>query len=188
MGTKDGTAIGLINAGDVGHVAVYADEMFFTTYEITTGNSKNSRIQNAGSNRYVLNSLIFSNTSTGFNADRKSWALGYGLKRFIYNRSVTPGMSEFRFLAYGVEFLHINHTPKSITKELSLLMRPKVQFGTRFHPKIRNIYGFVAVTYNAYVSKSNTEISPSFLESNSTVSSRVVQLWPGISAGLLLHD
>lgn len=187
VGTKDGTAIGLINAGDVGHVAVYADEMFFTNYEITTGNRKNSRIQNASSNRYILNSLIFSNTSTGFCPGR-SWALGYGLKKFIYNRSATPGMSELRFLAYGVELLHVNHNPKSITKELSLLMRPKVQFGTRLHPKIRTIYVFAAVTYSAYVSKSDTKISPAFLETSSTVSDRLVQMWPGISAGVLLHD
>lgn len=187
VGTKDGTAIGLINAGDVPHMAVYADELFFTNYEIATGNQKNKRIQNANSNVYNLNSLIFSNTSNGFIAGEKSWALGYGLKRYVYNRSVTPGMSEFRFLAYGVEVLHINHEAKSITKELSLLTRPKIQVGTRLHPKLKTIYAFAAVSYNVYVSKSNTEISPSFLESNTMVNNRLVQMWPGFSAGVHLH-
>lgn len=187
VGTKDGTAIGLINAGDVGHVAVYADEMFFTNYEIATGNRKNGRIQNASSNRYYLNSLIFSNSSNGFIQGQKSWALGYGFKRYMYNRSATPGMSEFRFLAYGVEIMHINHEEKSITKELSLLTRPKVQFGTRLHPKLRTIYAFAAVTYNVYVSKSDIEISPSFLESATRVNNRLMQMWPGFSAGIHLH-
>lgn len=72
-GTRDGTAIGLINAGDVGHVAFYTDELFFTNYEIATGNAKNRRIQNTSFTRYNLNSLIFSNTSTGFIPDQKSW-------------------------------------------------------------------------------------------------------------------
>lgn len=188
VGTKDGTAIGLINAGDVGHVAVYTDELFYTNFEIGTGNMKNRRIQNASSNRYILNSLIFSNSSNGFNPTQKSWALGYGIKRYVYNRSVTPGMGEFRFLSYGVEALHINHEAKSITRELSLLMRPKVQVGTRLHPKLQMIYVFAAVTYNVYVSKPEDGISPSFLESHRTTGDKLVEMWPGLSAGIHLHD
>ncbi|CAN0333137.1 unnamed protein product [Phaeothamnion confervicola] len=30
-------------------------------------------------------------------------------------------MGEFRYIAYGIEILHINHEAKTITKELSLL-------------------------------------------------------------------
>lgn len=187
VGTKDGTAIGLINAGDVGHVAVYADEMFFTNYEITTGNMKNGRIQNANSNRYYLNSLIFSNSSNGFISDQKSWALGYGFKRYMYNRSATPGMGEFRFLSYGVELMHINREAKSITRELSLLVRPKVQLGTRLHPKLHSIYVFAAVTYNVYWSESEEGISPSFMGSEKLVNDKLMEMWPGFSAGIHVH-
>lgn len=186
--TKDGTAIGLINAGDVGHVAFYADELFFTNYEIATGNSKNKRILNASVNRYTLNSLIFSNSSTGFISQQKNWALGYALKQYIYNRSVVPGMGEFRFLAYGVEVLHINHDGKSITRELSLLMRPKILVGTRLHPKLQTIYVFAAVTYNVYLSESDTGISPSFMESNTMVNGKFLEMWPGFSVGIHVHD
>lgn len=187
VGTKDGTAIGLINAGDVGHVAVYTDELFYTNYEIATGNMKNRRIQNASSNRYILNSLIFSNSSNGFKSGQKSWALGYGLKRYVYNRSVTPGMGEFRFLSYGVEALHINHDAKSITRELSLLMRPKISFGSRLNPKLQNIYLFAALTYNFYWTKSDDGISPSFLESNTQLGGKLLEMWPGISFGIHIH-
>ncbi len=188
VGTKDGTAIGLINVGDSEHVAFYADELFFTNYEIATGNAKNSRIQNASVTRYNLNSLIFSNTSTGFIPEQKSWALGYALKHYIYNRSVIPGMSEFRFLSYGVEVLHINREAKSITRELSLLMRPKVQVGTRLHPRLQMIYVFAAVTYNVYVSKSEDGISPSFFESHYSAGNKLIEMWPGFSAGIHYHD
>ena len=188
VGTKDGTAIGLINAGDVGHVAVYADEMFFTNYEIATGNAKNRRIQNASVTRYNLNSLIFSNSSTGFLPEQKSWALGYAFKQYMYNRSATPGMGEFRFLAFGIEVLHVNHEAKSITRELSVLMRPKIQVGTRLHPKLHTVYVFAAVTYNFYVSESEEGISPSFLESKSMVNGKLLEMWPGFSAGIHLHD
>lgn len=188
VGTKDGTAIGLVNAGDVGHVAFYADELFFTNYEIATGNAKNRRIQNASVTRYNFNSLIFSNSSTGFNSQQKSWALGYALKHYLYNRSAIPGMGEFRFLAYGIEVLHINHEAKSITRELSLLVRPKVQVGTRLHPKLQMIYVFAAITYNVYASKSEDGISPSFLESQATAGGTLMEMWPGFSAGIHLHD
>jgi hypothetical protein len=187
VGTKDGTAIGLINAGDVGHVSVYTDELFYTNYEIATGNMKNRRIQNASSNRYILNSLIFSNSSNGFKPGQKSWALGYGIKRYVYNRSVTPGMGEFRFLSYGVEVLHINHEAKAITRELSLLMRPKVSFGSRLNPKLHNIYLFGALTYNFFYTKSDNGISPSFLESNTQVRGKLLEMWPGISFGIHIH-
>ena len=187
-GTRDGTAIGLINAGDVGHVAFYTDDLFFTNYEIATGNAKNRRIQNASVTRYNLNSLIFSNSSNGFIPEQNSWALGYALKQYMYNRSATPGMGEFRFLAYGVEVLHINHEAKSITRELSLLMRPKIQVGTRLHPKLHTIYVFAAVTYNVYVSNSEAGISPSFLESQRMVNGNLLEMWPGFSAGIHLHD
>lgn len=187
-GSKDGTAIGLINAGDVGHVAFYADELFFTNYEIATGNAKNRRIQNASVTRYNLNSLIFSNSSNGFIPGQKSWALGYAFKQYLYNRSATPGMGAFRFLAYGLEMLHINHEAKSITRELTLLMRPKIQVGTRLHPKLHTVYVFAAVTYNFYVSDSAEGISPSFLESQTMVNGKLLEMWPGFSAGIHLHD
>lgn len=187
-GSRDGTAIGLINAGDVGHVAFYTDELFFTNYEIATGNAKNKRIQNASSTRYNLNSLIFSNTSNGFIPEQKSWALGYALKQYHYSRSATPGMGSFRFLAYGIEILHINHEAKSITRELSLLLRPKIQIGTRLHPKLHTIYVFAAVTYNVYVSKSDNGISPSFMESTRTLNGKFLEMWPGFSVGIHLHD
>jgi hypothetical protein len=172
----------------VGHIAVYTDELFFTNYEIATGNAKNSRIQDASVTVYNLNSLIFSNISTGFMPDQKSWALGYAFKQYIYNRSVIPGMGEFRFLAYGIEVLHINHEAKSITRELSLLMRPKVQIGTRLHRRLQMIYVFAAVTYNVYVSGSDTGINPSFMESTRTVNGKLLEMWPGFSAGIHLHD
>lgn len=186
-GTKDGTAIGLINVGGVEHVAFYADELFFTNYEISTGNCKNRRMQNASSNRYILNSLIFSNSSNGFIEGEKSWGLGYGLKRYMYNRSVTPGMGEFRFLAYGIEVLHINREAKTITKELSLLMRPKIQLGTRLHPKLHSIYMFAAVTYNIYYTDSAEGISPSLMASAGTVNGKLMEHWPGFSAGVHIH-
>lgn len=97
-------------------------------------------------------------------------------------------MGEFRFLTYGIELLHINHEAKSITRELSLLVRPKVQVGTRLHPKLHTIYVFAAVTYNVYVSKSDTGIGPSFMESSTTVNGRFLEMWPGLSAGIQLHD
>jgi hypothetical protein len=187
VGTRDGTAIGLINTGDVGHIAVYADELFFANYEIATGNRKNDRMKEESANKYVLNSLIFSNSSNGSIAERKSWALGYALKKFHYNRSETPGMTEFRFLSYGVEFLHLNHEPKKITRTLSLLVRPKISVGTRLHPKLKSIFVFGAITFNSYWSKAEERVSPSFLESSRLLGGRLVEMWPGISAGILIH-
>lgn len=177
-----------MNIGGLGHVAVYADELFYTTYEVATGNCKNRRIQNASANRYVMNSLVFSNNSNGFIRGRESWALGYGLKYYLYNRpGSSGGIGEYRYLAIGIETLHINREAKSITKDLSLLMRPKIQVGTRLHPKIQSIYLFAAVTYNLYITNSNVAISPDFLERTSNVNGRLLEQWPGLAAGIQIH-
>lgn len=187
VGTRDGTAIGLINVGDGIHVAMYADELFFTNYEISTGTRKNRRIKDETTNKYIANSLIFSNTSNGFVSDQKSWAFGYGLKKFYYNRSDVPGMTEFRFLSYGFEVMKINYEAKKITNEMSLLVRPKVSIGTRLHPKLRQIYVFCGLTYNFYWSESETGISPGFMESSKKLENKLLKMWPGLSVGIHLH-
>lgn len=184
-GTKDGKAIGLINIGGLSHVAFYADELFFTNYEIATGNCTNRRIQNVSSNRYVLNSLILSNS---FVEKQKSWALGYGLKYYLYNRpGAFSGIGEYRFIAFGVEALHINHEAKSLTKDLSLLLRPKIQIGSRLHPKLQSVYLFAAVTYNVYMSDSEQNIHPSFLGHEGEFRGKSLTQWPGLSAGIQIH-
>jgi hypothetical protein len=187
VGTRDGTAVGLINIGDVGHVAVYSDELFFINFEISTGNMKNLRMKEEATSKYVLNSLIFSSTSNGFIPDQKSWALGYGLKKFHYTRSVTPGMREYRFLSYGIEVLHINYEAKKITRDLSLLARPKISVGTRLHPKLNMIYVFCAVTYNMYWSEGEEGIRPGILEYSKELKNKLLEMWPGISFGIHFH-
>jgi hypothetical protein len=187
VGTRDGTAVGLINIGDVGHLALYADELFFTNYEISTGNMKNRRINEERTNKYIVNSLIFSNSSNGFVSDKKSWALGYGLKKFHYTRSDTPGMAEFRFLSYGIELLHVNYEAKKLTHDLSLMVRPKVSVGTRLHRKLHTVYVFGAVTYNMYWSNAEDGISPGFLESSKKFENKILEMWPGVSIGIHLH-
>lgn len=187
VGTRDGTAIGLVNVGDVVHVAVYADELFFTNYEISTGNMKNRRMNQELTNKYIVNSLIFSNTSNGFVSDHKSWAFGYGLKKFHYTRSDLPGLAEFRFLSYGVEFMKMNYEAKKVTKDLSLLARPKVSVGTRLHRKLPEVYVFCALTYSFFWSESETGISPGFMETSKELENKLLEMWPGVSFGIHLH-
>jgi hypothetical protein len=44
-GTRDGTAIGLLNFGDLDYVAIYANETFGLNYELSTGTRRNRRIE-----------------------------------------------------------------------------------------------------------------------------------------------
>ena len=187
VGTRDGTAVGLANIGDVCHAAIYTDELFFTNYEISTGNMKNRRMKQEWTNKYVVNSLVFSNSSNGFVSDEKSWAFGYGLKKFHYSRSDLPGMVEFRFLSYGLELMKINYEAKKVTKDLSLLARPKISVGTRLHRKLPQVYVFGAVTYNLYWSETDSGISPTFMESSMRIENKLFEMWPGASFGIHIH-
>jgi hypothetical protein len=188
--TRDGTAVGLFNIGDVGYAAFYASELFITNIELSTGTMKNGRVKSDAKNVYVHNALIYANDAKFLSKDsikQARWAFGYGLKKTYYNRSLTPGMGEFRFYSFGVDFMHINHEHKKLTKNLSLLVRPKISAGTKLHPKIRSLYVFAAVSYNLYWTDREHTLSTSFLESTSQLGGEQLEMWPGFSAGIQIH-
>ena len=183
-GTRDGTAIGLLNFGDAGYMSMYTNELFLGNIEFATGNSKNSRIENDRKTVYVYNALIYSNDPGLVDGTRQKWGIGYGLKKFYFTKSTFPGMGSFRFLSYGVNLIHVNHEAGKLTKNLSLVARPNVSFGSRLHPKLFGVYLFGSVSYSFYWTNTATTVAPSFLESSKESNGRLFQAWPGFSAGL----
>lgn len=181
--TRDGTSIGLVNIGSGGYAALYVNELFLTNVEIATGTIKNSRMNNETKEIQIQNALIYSN-DPGFMSDRERWAFGYGLKKMYFTRSSTKGMNKFRFWSFGIDWLHINHESKKLTRELSLLTRPTVAFGSRLHPKLRSIYVFAAATYALYLTDGSKSISPYSSESSKEVNGQMLEMWPGFSAGV----
>ncbi|MDV3310049.1 MAG: hypothetical protein LOY03_14660 [Cyclobacteriaceae bacterium] len=184
--TRDGTAIGLLNFGESGYASVYANEMFYLNIELATGNSKNLRIKAERKNIYIQNALIYA-VDPPFVDGKRKWAVGYGLKKFYFNRSTMPGMNNFRYYAFGVDALHINHEPKKFTDELSLLARLNATAGTRIHVKLPYVYVFAGLTYNFYLSDRDADVSPEFLESNAFVGERFLTMWPGFLAGIQIQ-
>lgn len=182
--TRDGTAIGLLNVGDFGHLSVHADELFAFNYELATGNRKNARITNAVRNVYFYNSIIYSRHN--FQSDSGRWAFGYAMKKMFFNRSATPGMSEFRFISYELDFLHMNHERKVITKDLNVLTRARIAAGTRLAPKLFNLYVFAGVSYSCYWSENGESIAPGYSKAEKTQNGRT-EFWPGFAAGVMLH-
>jgi hypothetical protein len=176
--TKDGTAIGLLNIGELRYVAVYADELFITNYEVATGNRKNGRITTASVLKAVENSLIYSRSSW-HSAD--TWAVGYGLRKSFWNRSAGPGRTEYRFFGLGLEVLQVNTERRKFLRDWNLITRGKLQAGTRIHPKLYGVYAFGSVTLN-YANRLQGINASRFDE---TADARV--FWPGFSAGFLLH-
>lgn len=183
VGTRDGTSIGLINIGDVGYATAYANDIFIQNYEIATGNYfKNNRVLEDRFNKSVQNSLIYSRASWQDNL----WAMGYGLKKMYFNKSSMPGMGSFRFFSYGVDVQHVNHG-KSFSRELSLLVRPKVLAGTRLSPKIHSIYVVVSVDLNYYRNHSGKNISTLAQRAEQVSTGTVQKIWPGYSFGVMLR-
>ena len=178
--TKNGTAIGLINVGAAGYFSTYGSDLFPVNFEIASGTLKNGRVKMEAYGKFIQNGLIFSNS--GWLTKRKNWALGYGLKKFYFNRSLQPGYNHFRFIAFGVDLLHINHMEKKITKELSLVTRPSVMAGSRLHPKNKRYFFFAAAAYNFYASKSGKPLD-AMLEKLSGSFNH----WPGFSGGVLIQ-
>lgn len=182
--TRDGTSIGLINIGSSAYVSLYASDLFLTNYEIATGTFKNHRVNTDAREKQIQNALIYS-TSPKFLSGNQIWAVGYGLKKYFFNRSTAPGYHKLNYFAFGVDLLHINHERNKFTKALSLLSRPHVSFGSRVHPKNKSFYFFASVAYNIYRSGNDQTISSLFKEA--TGNSRGFQQWPGFAAGLLVQ-
>lgn len=182
-GTRDGTAIGLINLGELTYVSVYANELFALNYEISTGTRKNSRIKLDKRNVYVTNALIFSHSSF---SDKK-WGLGYGIKKMFFNRSEIPGQTESKFIGYGIDVEHINEEKGRITKNLNLITRLKIVAGTRIIPKLFGVNCFAALSFNTFLTDRKNSLKPNFLSSSTKLKNMNLEYWPGLSVGLLFH-
>jgi hypothetical protein len=178
--TRDGTPIGLLNIGSSAHFSVFASELFMMNIEVATGSIKNKRITGDVMEKHIRNSLIYSR-DPGFLGLRERWALGYGIKKYFFNRSLTPGMSRRYFYSVGFDLMHINHENKELTKEVSLMARPSISIGSKLHPKNKLCYFFGALAYSVYKSKSAYGIDPF-----STSRGSAVEQWPGFSAGILI--
>jgi hypothetical protein len=182
-GTRDGTAIGLLNIGDITYASVYSSELFALNYELSTGTRKNGRIKLDKRTVYLTNTLIFSHRS--FN--QADWGFGYGIKKMFFNRSDVPGMSESKFWGYGIDVQHINSEKGKLTKELSLLSRIKIMAGTRIVPKLFGVNCFVALSLNTFLSETEKTIKPIVSSATTEVKKMNLQYWPGVSVGLLFH-
>ncbi len=183
INTKDGTAIGLLNVGELTYVSTYVNEVFALNYELSTGTRKNGRIKTDRSNVYLTNALIFSHSSFS----DKQWGLGYGLKKMFFNRSELPGRTESKFIGYGIDVQHINEEKGKFIRNLNLLNRLKIMAGTRIAPKLYGVNCFVALSFNAFITDEENSIKPNFLSSSTKVKNVNLEYWPGLSAGLLFH-
>ncbi len=183
QGTKDGTAIGLLNIGDFGYTSIYTNELFGLNYELATGTRKNTRIKLDSRNVYIENALIYSRQA--FHND--GWGIGYSLKKMFFNRSELLGATESKFYSYGLDIQHISLKRGEFNKDLSLLTRLKIMVGKRIAPKTFGINWFAAITYNAYWSNKLNQLEPSSLSHASSLGNASFQHWPGFSVGLLMH-
>ena len=182
-GTRDGTAIGLFNFGDLNYISFYTNDIFRFNYEFSTGNRKNARIELSKRNVYVTNAIIYSHQ--GLRGD--DWGIGYGLKKMFFNRSAMPGMTESRFFSYGLDVQHINPKKGELTRDLSLLTRLKFMAGKRIAPKLFGINWYAAVSLNAFWNDKGDSIAHGFLSSSKEVEEISLEYWPGFSLGILLH-
>lgn len=179
--TRDGTSLGLINIGATGYIALYASELFLTTFELATGTVKNARRASAHRTIEIQNALIYASNSC---AESEEWALGYGIKKLYFSRSNAPGMGKFRYWSFGIDWLHINEERKKITKALNLISRPAIAYGTRLHPKLRSLYVFGALSYNVHLSDLPAQNYKLAIEKSTVINQTKVSMWPGLNIGL----
>jgi hypothetical protein len=178
--TRDGTSIGLVNIGSSGYGALYASEIFNLNVEVATGTMKNIRMTGERTTREIHNGLIY-----GRNFNDRNWGIGYGLKKMFLNRASDPAYGHFRFIMAGIDLIHYNHS-SALTKELSLIGRPNISAGSRFHPKNKTFFFFVSAAYNFYKSDSGKVIDALTGGNNNAEENYDLQHWAGFAAGVLI--
>ena len=181
--TKDGTAIGLINVGEVQYVSAYTNEIFGLNLEIATGTRKNGRVKQDKRTVHISNSIIYSDHSY----QKDIWGIGYGLKKMFCNRSSLPGAAESRYIAVGLDFQHLSFKRGEITKDLSLLSRFKLEAGKRITLKSFGFNWFGGLTFNGYCGNHDNTFTPEFLNFSSHIGDTKTTFWLGYSIGIILH-
>lgn len=206
-----GVPVGLLNFGSSGaHMRLYADEIFLTVLERTTGNCQNctftpSQMPFTGSFKIVnQNALIFGyNPWPGYNSDIK-WGFGYGFMKVFYNKSsmIEQDLKNGRILlSSGLRLMHLNRTTK-FDKSLSLLARAHVEAGLRLKGATRFLFQqltgnyspqklmgrkgahlIAGVSFNTYLHNS-TDIRNGMEILRKREKGTNLQYWPGFSFGL----
>lgn len=185
--TRDGTSVGLLNIGNSVILAAGGNELFNMQTELSSGTFKNGRILLEAKNKYVMNELIYARNFNTIEFSTAAWAIGYGLKKYYFNRSAVPGRGEYWFFSYGAQWMHVNDELKKLKKELSLLTRLGLTLGSKLHPKLNSLYVFGTIAYNTYWNQDGTSIAPSFLKSEIASGKNHFEFWPGFSAGVMIH-
>lgn len=180
--TRDGTSIGFINVGSSVKVGAYVNDLFITNLEISTGTFKNNRMIDERTTKDFQNALIYS-WSPRFAGKREQWALGYGLKKYHFNRSKTPGMNRMRYLAYGIDWLHVSNERKKLVKELNLISRPHVIVGSRLHRRNSIGFAFVSASCNYFLTSGDHQVDGI----TNTKNRKHGDVWPGFAAGFMIH-
>ena len=183
IGTKDGTAVGLVNIGGSGYAAAYASEIFVLNYEISTGTRKNAIIAGAKRNVYLTNSILYSHKALRSEA----WALGYGLRKVYFNKSELPGMAESNFFGFALDGRHVNWQRGEFTRDFSLLASLKIIAGKRIARKLSGVNWYASIDANAFAGEGGSELAPPRLSSETTFRGIDLTVWPGFSFGILCH-
>jgi hypothetical protein len=190
-GTKDhvrnGTPIGLLNIGSKGSVFhIFADEIFSTNIEYTTGNCLNCSFVIGSEMPFDDRNQILNKNALilGYDASHQQWGFGYGFQKMLYNKfTMMPSpFNRKRLISYGLMFLHLNKN-KSIDKSFNLLNRLNVDYGKRWH----SMFVYVSVSLNYFLYTPGSSYNTRSITLNTgNVFGLDTTLWPGYGIGIQL--
>jgi hypothetical protein len=174
---KDGPAYGLLNFGGIFNPRIYYSDLFLANYGLYTGKALNSRVRSAGRSFYSYNEIVYS--SNHGQLEDYAWGASYrfGLISFYKAIDIT---NQRNYYSISGELGHIN-LDKKLDKSPNMRYAVNAEIGLRLSRKLGWIYPFLTATYN-YM-PNGTLKSTEFLASSIGKG----QLWPGFSAGVMIH-
>lgn len=180
-GKKGGTAIGLINTGNLFHLYTFVDETFLFNAALGTGNDKNYGIIGRPSTKFLMNYLLYRQNQFTNVSMR---AYGYGFEKYYFNVEMGPN-NEFRFLSWGLSVSYVDMKEK--TYGANGLLELTFSGGTRISNKMKSLYLKASIDGNFHYGSNYLTMGPEKLSVKKQSDTSVKEFWPGFRLGVLMH-
>jgi len=180
-GKKGGTAIGLVNTGNLLHLQYFVDETFLVNTGIGTGNDKNYGIMGRPSTKFLINYLLYRQNNFSNVSMR---AFGYGLEKYYFNVELGPN-NEFRFFSVGLYASYVDMKEK--TNGVNGLLELSLSGGTRLTNKMSGLYLKATIDGNFHYGSNDLTMGPKKIVLKAQSDSSVQEFWPGFRVGIILH-
>ncbi len=178
VGIRGGTMIGLFNGGVFHSVGVRTSELFLYNISLETGTHKNAQMLGETTHRYLTSRIEYGFSPTLSDGYKRQF--GVSIHKYYYNRTLTPGMNQRRFVngSLGLRYLQLSGEKFDVDNVYGTV---GIEGGYQPFKKI-GVYVTAQIELNyAWNGLGTSNLPHSSFDAGSGI------MWPGWRLGLQVH-